>query len=281
MSDERIAAAERRKAAMESRDDKPRLAERQQRTQNGDGSDKSVTHDRYLAFAAQLEAREDKRDDKDFYVVEGVASTFDQPYEMYDVHGPYEERVAAGAADSTLAAKPDVVFLINHKGLALARTGGAWNDGAGTLDIWAERDGMHQRAWLNPKRSEVKDLALAMGDKIVTEMSFAFMIDEGRWNDDFTEYTIQRFDLNRGDVSAVNYGANPYTSIAARQQEILTDLRKAGPSMARAALASLLGRDDLDIDELTERYSGRRDVRPEPEPSFGRSLTQIEAMLEA
>ena len=35
-------------------------------------------------------------------------------------------------------------------------------------------------------------------------MSFAFILDEGRWSEDFTTFTITQVDLDRGDVSAVN-----------------------------------------------------------------------------
>ena len=46
-------------------------------------------------------------------------------------------------------------------------------------------------------------------------MSFAFMIDGGEWSRDMDVFRLTGVNLHRGDVSAVNYGANPYTSIAA------------------------------------------------------------------
>lgn len=289
---ERQAAAERRREALlgesraaqnpeeRARSLKPRLAEAppngQRRGGGGDTASRLDVHDRYLAFPAEIRAELHERDGKKFYRVEGYATTFGQPYEMWDIFGPYEEEVAEGAADDTLAAKPDVVFLINHRGMSLARTAGPWNGNTATLELSADATGLRDVAWLNPERSEVKDLMLAIDDKIVTEQSFAFMIDEGWWNEDFTKFRIVRFDINRGDVSAVNYGANPYTSIAARQQEILTDLRLAGPAMARAALHSLLQRTDVDLSREVDRIAELR--QPATIPA-GRSLQQIEAEL--
>jgi hypothetical protein len=43
-------------------------------------------------------------------------------------------------------------------------------------------------------------------------MSFRFTIEAGRWNDEFTQYTIQRVNIHRGDVSIVGYGASPHTA---------------------------------------------------------------------
>jgi hypothetical protein len=251
---------------------------------NRQSADRDDARQRYLAFPAQFRAQTVERDAKSFYRVEGYATVFDRSYEMWDMFGPYEEEVAGGAADETLAGKPDVVFLVNHRGLSLARTGGPWNGNSSTLDLSSDSTGLRDVAWLNPERSEVKDLMLAIDDKIVTEQSFAFMINEGWWNDDFTKFRIVRFDINRGDVSAVNYGANPHTSIAARQQEILTDLRRMSPPIARAAVASLLKRVDLDIDELARRFEELRHVHEPPpgqaEAAKGRSLAHVEALLE-
>jgi hypothetical protein len=45
----------------------------------------------------------------------------------------------------------------------------------------------------------------------LSEMSFAFRIIRGTWSPDYTAYRIEQVDMNRGDVSIVNYGANPDT----------------------------------------------------------------------
>lgn len=240
---------------------------------------------RSLAFPSRLRAKTEKRNGQDRYHVYGEASVFDTPYEMWDMFGPYEEIIESGSADETLAADPDVAFLVNHRGVTMART---TND---TLELTAD-EALDVDAWLNPKRQDVSDLVLAIEDREITEMSFAFILEEGWWSDDFTTFKITKFDINRGDVSAVNYGANPYTSIAARQQELLTDLERMDRSIARVALQRLLDRRDLDIDAaLSGRAehtgaaaAGTADTPPTAgdgggEPT-GRKISHIEALLD-
>lgn len=188
---------------------------------------------------AALRAKKVDRDGKSFFVVEGYYTTYERGYEMWDWYGPYTEVVSAGAGEKTIASQPDVVFLVNHRGLAMARTL------AGTLELWSDETGCGDRAWLNPNRSDVKDLVLGIEDGTITEQSFAFMITKGHWSPDYSEYRIDEFDQERGDTSAVNYGANPTTSIAARSREILDELDKLPAGAARAALDRLNRRGDL------------------------------------
>jgi HK97 family phage prohead protease len=190
-------------------------------------------------FAGQFRAQMSKRDGKDMYQVEGYATVYEQPYEMWDMFGPYMEVVSAGAGAQSLAAGPDVAFLTNHRGVTMARTTN------GSLLLSEDDTGLATEAWLNPARQDVKDLVIAIDDKNVTEMSFAFMIELGQWSPDYQEYRIVRYEIDRGDVSAVNYGANPYTSVAARAREILADLDHLNPGAARAALERLQHRADL------------------------------------
>jgi len=177
-----------------------------------------------------------QKDGKDFAELTGYASTVEQSYEMHDAFGPYSEVVSRSAFDATLAAGPDVVFLENHAGRAMARTG------AGTLELHADDQGLHSRALLNPTRSDVADLLAAIKDGAVTEMSFAFRIESGQWSPDYSEYRIDRVNLDRGDVSAVTYGANPHTSIEARAAAFIADIEHMSEGQARAALARLTAR---------------------------------------
>jgi HK97 family phage prohead protease len=167
------------------------------------------------AFSAQLRASDTADGSTPWVTLDGYASTIGVPYVMYDMFGEYQEVIAPTAFDVTLAAGPDVNFLVNHSGLAMARTT------AGTLDLSVDSTGLRSVAKLNPKRSDVQDLRHAIDDGAVDQMSFAFKIVDGRWSKDFLTYTITEVDLNRGDVSAVNYGANPDTSISARMKQAL------------------------------------------------------------
>lgn len=212
--------------------------------------------------------------------LDGIASTTNQPYEMYDFFGNYTERIDGHAFDATLAADPDVAFLLNHKGVTMART-----RGKRSLELGVNSLGLTSRAYVNPERQDVRDMVIAIRDGDITEMSFAFMIEEGGWNDDYTEFTISKVNIDRGDVSAVNYGANPYTSIAARSSEILDALEHMSPGAARAALQRLQARKDIGARGDAERE--RQAVEPAPAapaapaapPAVGRSIALIRAAL--
>lgn len=169
---------------------------------------------RKRAFASTFSVTRETGDDgKEFVTLTGYASTVEQNYKMFDWYGEYDEKVAGTAFDKTLAANPDVAYLLNHTGMTMARTV------AGTLDLSVDEYGLLTVARVNPKRSDVADLLLAVDDGAVDQMSFAFRIVSGHWSPDYMEYTIDEVDLDRGDVSAVNYGANPFTNIGARSQQ--------------------------------------------------------------
>jgi HK97 family phage prohead protease len=190
-----------------------------------------------------------------------------QSYEMYDFWGPYTEIVDRGAFDVTLAAEPDVAFLLNHRGTTMARTK------SGTLTLSVDDHGLRSIALLNPERTDVRDLVHAISDGDIDQMSFAFQITRGQWSPDYTEYRILEVDLDRGDVSAVNYGANPNTTISAR---------------AKQALAAV---DDLPVPVLRElaeraelRLTGRGDQAApaetaEPAAAQPRATSYAEALL--
>jgi len=79
----------------------------------------------------------------------------------------------------------------------------------------------------------------------VTEQSFMFMITNGTWNDDYTEFRIHEVDLDRGDVGPVTYGANPYTLIASRAGEFLSAIPDMPVLAAREAMSRLSQRADI------------------------------------
>ena len=62
------------------------------------------------------------RDGQPYYQLDGYASVTETPYEMFDMFGDYQEVISSTAFDKTLAANPDVMFLLNHRGLGMART---------------------------------------------------------------------------------------------------------------------------------------------------------------
>jgi len=193
---------------------------------------------RMSAFPAELRSAVVTRDGKQYLQVDGYATVFNRGYQMWDEAGPYQEVADAHMLDRSLAMNPDVAFLTNHRGITMARTTN------GSLTMNKDDHGLAIQAFLNLDRQDVRDLASAIGDKLIDEMSFAFMIDNGSWDDDFTTYTLNQVNINRGDVSAVNYGANPYTSIGARAQAFMREVINMPVSVKRAAMGVLLKGND-------------------------------------
>jgi hypothetical protein len=170
--------------------------------------------------------------------LDGYASVTGIEYEMWDMFGPYGETVDGGAFDKTLAAHPDVAFLVNHRGLTMART--IARDGRQpTLLLDADPRGLHTEAWVNQERNDVHDLVVGIDDLNITEMSFGFYITGAEWDEDYEHFLITEVDIHRGDVSAVNYGANPYTDIAARSRTIMAELGGLPAGAQRAAIQRL------------------------------------------
>ncbi|MEU9597213.1 HK97 family phage prohead protease [Streptomyces sp. NPDC048109] len=164
----------------------------------------------------------------------GHASVYERAYEMWDMFGPYTEIVSEGAgADSLARADLDVPLVLGHDQLRrLARTS------TGTLFLVEDANGLSVRApVLDPSDHDVAYIAPKLKAGLIDEMSFAFRIESGQWSPDYTEYRINRYDIHRGDVAIVGYGANPYTGASMRQPA-------AAPpnSRARALLEIALAR---------------------------------------
>jgi Escherichia/Staphylococcus phage prohead protease len=139
----------------------------------------------------------------------GYASVYERGYEMWDWYGPYTEIVSAGAGAVSLArADLDVPLVLQHQTLRrIART---TNE---TLFLSEDDTGLAVDApKLDPRDQDVAYIAPKLNSRLIDEMSFMFRIEVGQWSPDYTEYRIERYDINRGDVAIVGYGANPHTS---------------------------------------------------------------------
>lgn len=144
---------------------------------------------------------------------DGYASITEQPYEMWDWYGPYDEIVRAGAFKQTLLQSDlDVPFVIVHDQIRrIARTI------MGTLHLEETEQGLHVQADLDTRDPDVAYIVPKLtpndsGHSLVDEMSFAFRIIKGQWSPDWDQYYIDQVDLHRGDVAIVGYGANPFTA---------------------------------------------------------------------
>ncbi|MFE7516117.1 HK97 family phage prohead protease [Streptomyces sp. NPDC057540] len=158
----------------------------------------------------------------------GHASVYEQGYEMWDYYGPYTEIVSAGAGTDTLARTGlDVPLVLGHDQMRrIARTT------TGTLVLTEDAGGLHVHApALDPADHDVAYITPKLRAGLIDEMSFAFRIEAGQWSPDYSEYRITRFDIHRGDVAIVGYGANPHT--------VGAGLREQQPPAASRARALL------------------------------------------
>ena len=145
----------------------------------------------------------------------GFASVTNAEYEMEDFLGPWLESVSVGAFGKTLSEGADVAFLLNHTGMTLARTK------PGTLKLSEVTEGnkspvygitgLHSEALLDPQNMHVQAMRSAVERGDLDEMSFAFRVLRQEWNSDYDRRWINEVSLDKGDVSLVNYGANPTT----------------------------------------------------------------------
>jgi HK97 family phage prohead protease len=152
----------------------------------------------------------------------GYASVTESPYEMCDFLGDYTEVIRRGAFTRTLADGADVPFKVNHAGLTLARTK------SGTMRLAEDSVGLLVEADLDPASPDVQSLRSAMDRGDIDEMSFGFRVTSQVWSPDWTQRDITEVDLNKGDVSAVNYGANPATAGATLRGLDLAILAREG-----------------------------------------------------
>jgi HK97 family phage prohead protease len=152
----------------------------------------------------------------------GYASVFNRTYQVADMFGPFDETVMPGAFRDSLAKGADVPFKINHEGMTLARTK------SGTMRLAEDSHGLHVEADLDPSNPHVQALRSAMKRGDIDEMSFAFYVTDDVWSADWTQRTINAVDIDKGDVSAVNYGANPFTAGASlRSADVMRAIRAA------------------------------------------------------
>jgi HK97 family phage prohead protease len=166
----------------------------------------------------------------------GYACVTEQGYEMEDWLGPYTEVVRGGAFKKTLSEAADVPFLVNHAGLTLARTK------SGTMRLAEDDTGLYVDADLDPASPHVQALRSAMDRGDVDEMSFGFWVTRQQWSPDFDQRDILEVNLNKGDVSIVNFAANPATAGAQlNSRQVVAALRevRAGMTLTPEAMDTL------------------------------------------
>ena len=154
-------------------------------------------------------------DDADEMIVEGYATTFNDPYVLYD-WGDYivSEQIGSKAFDD--CDMDDVIFQYNHEGRVFARTSN------NTLEVVPDEKGLHIRA--NLGGTEIgRELYEEIKGGYTTKMSFGFRVGEDTrtvtndYDDNVTHVLRTVTKVSKlYDVSAVSLPANDGTEISAR-----------------------------------------------------------------
>ncbi len=148
-----------------------------------------------------------KRFNTDYYV-EGYATTFDEPYVLWECDGiQYKEVIDRHALDS--ADMSDVIMQFDHTGRVFARTGSS-----NTLLINPDDHGLFMAADLS-KTEQARSMHEDIAAGLITKMSWAFTVQEDSY--DRETHTRRILKIKKVyDVSAVSFPANPSTDISAR-----------------------------------------------------------------
>lgn len=149
--------------------------------------------------------------------VSGYAAVFN---EIADIGGYFRERILPGAFREAIS-RDDVVFLINHDGLPLARTR------SGTLTLSEDDHGLKMETILASDDPDVASITTKMKRGDLDKMSFAFSMRGGvqTWDEtsDPPLRTIEKVGVLH-DVSIVTTPAYDGTEIGLRS---LADHREA------------------------------------------------------
>lgn len=167
----------------------------------------AIKSDREYRMGIEFRAVEQTEEEAPNYIVEGYATTFNDPYVLYEYQGEkYSEQIDRDALQE--ADMSDVIFLYNHEGMVYARMSN------GTLEVSPNERGLYVRADLS-KTQASREMYENIKAGLVTQMSWAFTVDEDSYDENTRTRSIMKI-RKVYDVSAVSIPANPNTDISAR-----------------------------------------------------------------
>jgi HK97 family phage prohead protease len=153
----------------------------------------------------------------------GYATVYDVAYPVAGgpEHGGFIEIIERGATAKSINDGADVRLLVNHEGLALARSA------SGTMRLISDDMGMMVDADLDPESPYAQSVrsAIARGD--VDQMSFAFRVVRQEFSDDFTVRRIKEVQLF--DASVVTYPASEATVVQMNSAPVDAEVRDLDP----------------------------------------------------
>jgi HK97 family phage prohead protease len=141
-------------------------------------------------------------------VLEGYASVFGT---FYPIGRGVEEQVVPGAFKRTLKESPRVALRVEHDHLPLAHTK------TGSLKLREDAKGLRVTANLNPRDPDAQGL-LAKSENSPIEMSFSFRCNREERSEDMKQRWVKEALIDKCDVSACCFGANPDTSMTMGQR---------------------------------------------------------------
>ena len=168
----------------------------------------------YRTMATPMTAAQDgraQRFETDFYV-EGLATTFNAPYCLYEYEGnKYYEMIDRGAlAEADLS---DVIMQYDHRGMVYARNK-MGKEKPPCLLIEPQESGLFIAADLGLTK-EARRLFESINSGLIYKMSWAFRVIADAYDRNTRTRTILKIGKVY-DVSAVSYPANQDTDITAR-----------------------------------------------------------------
>lgn len=144
-------------------------------------------------------------DDSAAYVVEGYATTFNEPYELLDNYYEVIDARAFNGADMG-----DVIFQLNHEGAPMARLSNS------SMELSVDEHGLKVRAYLGGSKAG-RELYEMIANGLITKMSWGFSVTDDGYVFDSTSNTSTVTHVKKVyDVSAVSFPANDNTEIKAR-----------------------------------------------------------------
>lgn len=167
----------------------------------------------YRDFVLAVIEPEDGEEKDERMLVRGYASTFNDPYTLFEYDGiKYQEQIDARAFDD--ADMSDVIFQYNHEGRVFARQSN------GTLVVTPDDHGLAIEA--NLGGTEIgRGLYEEIKGGYTNKMSFGFRVLEDNWEEKVIDGdTVNLRTITKVgkvyDVSAVSIPANDATSISVR-----------------------------------------------------------------
>lgn len=171
-----------------------------------------------------------REDDQGEIRVSGYAAVFG---EETNIGGMFTEQIQRGAFTDAIG-RDDVVFLINHEGLPLARTR------SGTLTLREDDHGLYMEASLDPSDPDVRSIVPKMKRGDLDKMSFAFIPTRQSWDDknEMPKRMIEEAQLF--DVSIVTTPAYSGTEIGLRSLEQFREANLKSQAQRRVRMKSRL-----------------------------------------